>query len=190
MARVLLAPAGEEDALGAVGGEPREPAAHRARSLEEAHAAPTAEWLARPNRPVEGVEDVDERTSGKARVEREPEEPAVAVREDAATEVGVDARTPAPERGELEHATALLGDEDAAVARKRDRERLPQPAQDDLVGEPRRRRRRIVAAQGEDRYRRSQQRGGDQDSDPPEHRGEGSQPGSWQLRLGRYAGRP
>ena len=177
VARILLAPTREEHALPPPGLEPREPAAHRACAFEQPLAGCAAERLATPDRPVEGVEHVEERAGRKARVEGESEEPAVAVREDASAEVRVDARPRAREARELQHPAALLRNEDAAVAGECDRERLSEVAQDDLVDESGGRCRRLVTAERERRRHRCGEHGrGERASDPARHRAEGSQP--------------
>jgi len=91
MARVLLAPAGHEHDLAPIRAESRDAAADWTAALEEARTAPPPERLPRADRPVEGVEGVDEGPLGEVQVERQREEPPIAVREDATAEVGEDA---------------------------------------------------------------------------------------------------
>ncbi len=152
VARKLLAPAIEQHGLPPALLEHRESPADHTAALEEGPAPPSTQRLTRAHRPVERVEHVEALPLREARVERQPEEPPIPEPEDPPPEVGEHDMLVGAEPGEDLDPAALLGDDDAPVAREGEPERFLEPAQHDFVAEALCRTRRRAAGR-EDQHR-------------------------------------
>ena len=140
MAGELLAPPPEQGLLAAGhgrvagGGEASESAADHAtigRRAGRARTRVVPDGSRPAGRRVVGVEDVDVRCRREVRVERQPEQAAIPVVVDLRSEIGEGRGFGVVEPVEYFDHAALLGDEDAPVAREPERGRVVQAADGD-----------------------------------------------------------